>query len=59
MERYGIDPYAAFEILRRLSQESNIKLAEIAEKLVTADHPPTKDELIQHKIASPGGAATL
>lgn len=34
MERIGIDAHAAFELLRKLSQESNVKLVEIAEKLI-------------------------
>lgn len=36
MERFNIDAVAAFELLRRLSQESNTRLAEIAERLVSA-----------------------
>ncbi|WP_349268725.1 transcriptional regulator [Mycolicibacterium parafortuitum] len=34
MERFGIDAQAAFELLRRLSQEQNVKLVDIAESLV-------------------------
>lgn len=34
MERFDIDAMAAFELLRKLSQESNTKLIEIAAKLV-------------------------
>lgn len=34
MERFNIDAVAAFELLRRLSQESNTRLADIAERLV-------------------------
>jgi GAF domain-containing protein len=34
MERYGIDDVAAFEMLKRLSQESNIRLAEIAQQVI-------------------------
>lgn len=36
MERFAIDAVAAFELLRRLSQESNTKLADIAERLLAA-----------------------
>jgi AmiR/NasT family two-component response regulator len=39
MERFDIDAIAAFELLRRLSQESNVKLVDVAEKLVKVDHP--------------------
>lgn len=34
MERFAIDAIAAFDLLRRLSQESNVKLLDIAEKVV-------------------------
>ena len=34
MERFGIDAHAAFELLRMLSQEANVKLAEIADRLI-------------------------
>jgi AmiR/NasT family two-component response regulator len=34
MERYGIGPIQAFEMLRKLSQDSNVPLARIAEELV-------------------------
>lgn len=39
MERFNIDAYSAFELLRRLSQSSNIKLVEVAEKLVASERP--------------------
>jgi hypothetical protein len=39
MERFQIDAIAAFELLRRLSQQSNTKLVQIAEKLVQVDYP--------------------
>lgn len=39
MERYGFDAVRAFDILRRLSQESNTPLTEVAAQLVDADHP--------------------
>lgn len=35
MERYDINAIEAFDLLRRLSQEDNIKLAEIAERVVS------------------------
>jgi hypothetical protein len=39
MERFGIDAMAAFELLRRLSQESNTRLADIAHRLVESERP--------------------
>lgn len=39
MERFNIDAVAAFTMLRRLSQETNAKVVDLAERLVTADHP--------------------
>ena len=39
MERFDIDAVHAFDILRRLSQESNTPVAEIAAQLVKTDHP--------------------
>ncbi|WP_262365773.1 GAF and ANTAR domain-containing protein [Gordonia sp. OPL2] len=37
MERYGIDALAAFDLLRRLSQETNTPVTELAHKLVEVD----------------------
>jgi GAF domain-containing protein len=34
MERYGVDDVAAFEMLRRLSQDSNTRLADIAQRVI-------------------------
>ncbi|MGN6337147.1 GAF and ANTAR domain-containing protein [Mycobacterium sp.] len=42
MERFDISAMAAFELLCRLSQQSNTRLADIAERLIAVDHPPTK-----------------
>lgn len=39
MERYGINAADAFEMLKRLSQDANIRLRVIAEKVVAAEHP--------------------
>ena len=36
MERYGVDDIRAFELLRRLSQESQSKLVDIAERVIEA-----------------------
>ncbi|UXA19272.1 GAF and ANTAR domain-containing protein [Mycobacterium sp. SMC-4] len=40
MQRFGIDAVQAFELLRRLSQDANVKLVEVARRLLTADFPP-------------------
>ena len=40
MERYNLDAIQAFELLRRLSQDTNTRIAGIAHGLVNADHPP-------------------
>jgi GAF domain-containing protein len=34
MERYGIDDVAAFDMLKRLSQDSNVRLADIAQRVI-------------------------
>ena len=35
MERYGVDPVQAFELLRKLSQDSNVPLIQVATDLVS------------------------
>jgi AmiR/NasT family two-component response regulator len=35
MERYGVDAVRAFEVLRKLSQDSNVPLFQVATELVT------------------------
>jgi hypothetical protein len=35
MERYGVDAVQAFEVLRKLSQDSNVPLVQVASELVT------------------------
>jgi hypothetical protein len=35
MERYGVDAVQAFAVLRKLSQDSNVPLVQVAEELVT------------------------
>ena len=39
MERYGIGALQAFEMLRKLSQDANVPLAQIATELVEKAHP--------------------
>jgi AmiR/NasT family two-component response regulator len=34
MQRYGVDDVKAFEMLRTLSQEQNIKLTDIAQRVI-------------------------
>jgi transcriptional regulator with GAF, ATPase, and Fis domain len=40
MERFDLDSVEAFDLMRGLSQRSNIPVAEIARRLVRAEHPP-------------------
>jgi GAF domain-containing protein len=40
MERFNTDATRAFEILAKLSQESNTRVADLAHKLVKVEHPP-------------------
>ena len=37
MERFGVNALHAFELLKRLSQDSNVPLHDIAERLVSGD----------------------
>jgi hypothetical protein len=39
MERFKMDAASAFELLRSMSQQTNTKLVEIAEKITKLDHP--------------------
>lgn len=39
MERFNIDAMQAFELLKRLSQDGNIALVDVARRLVNVDHP--------------------
>jgi hypothetical protein len=39
MERFNLDSVEAFELLRRLSQQSNIRLVEIAAAFIDSEHP--------------------
>jgi AmiR/NasT family two-component response regulator len=39
MERFKVNEIAAFELLRSLSQQSNSKLIDVAEKLIKVDYP--------------------
>ena len=39
MERFNLDAVEAFELLTRLSQQSNTKVIDIAKALIDNDHP--------------------
>lgn len=39
MERFNIDSVEAFELLTRLSQQSNTKLIDLAAALIESEHP--------------------
>jgi hypothetical protein len=39
MERYNVDESRAFDLLVTLSQESNLRVEKVAQKLVDVDHP--------------------
>jgi AmiR/NasT family two-component response regulator len=41
MERYGLDEARAFEVLRRYSQDRNVKLREVAEHLIANRQLPS------------------
>ena len=41
MERYGVDAVRAFEVLRKLSQDSNVPLVQVATELVAKAHSET------------------
>lgn len=43
MRQYGVDEHAAFQVLRRMSQDSNVRLAQVAQQVVESargPHPP-------------------
>jgi AmiR/NasT family two-component response regulator len=40
MERFTIDPEKAFNVLRRVSQDNNIKLIRVADELVRTSRTP-------------------
>lgn len=48
MERYGLDPRRAFELLRRYSQDTNTKLRDVAVQLVKTGHLPTRAHDHEH-----------
>lgn len=44
MERFNLDAIEAFELLTRLSQQSNTRLADIAKGLIDSEHPLKRDK---------------
>ena len=44
MERFNLDAVEAFELLSRLSQQSNTRLADIAKALIDSEHPLKRKE---------------
>jgi AmiR/NasT family two-component response regulator len=40
MERYSLDQERAFEVLRRYSQDTNVKLRDVAQLVVDTRRPP-------------------
>ena len=44
MERFGVDDTGAFDMLRRLSQESNTKLVDIAQRVIDTRGPGSVTE---------------
>lgn len=44
MERFGLDAGAAFELLTRVSQRSNVRVAEVAEALISGERPAKRQE---------------
>lgn len=40
MESFSFDASRAFEVLRRVSHDSNVKLRDVAENLITSRHIP-------------------
>jgi hypothetical protein len=42
MERFNTDATRAFELLVKLSQESNTRVADVARRLITVEHPPQR-----------------
>ncbi len=46
MERFNIDAIQAWELIRKLSQDANIRVFELAQQLIDADHPPRPRNLL-------------
>lgn len=57
MERFGLLASKAFELLRRVSQNQNIKLREVAARLVTTRRTPGSDLHESDTTGTPGKPA--
>ena len=56
MERYGVDDVSAFEIMRRLSKEANVRLVEMAQRVIDTRTPSAgSTESPSTSSAAPGG----
>jgi len=58
MERHGLDEKQAFEVLRRYSQDHNLKLRQVAEYLVSTRQLPDREDVITHQLAASEGVTT-
>jgi GAF domain-containing protein len=55
MERHGLDERQAFEVLRRYSQDHNLKLRQVAEYLVSTRQLPDPDDVTTARQLSTAG----
>ncbi|GAA2060122.1 GAF and ANTAR domain-containing protein [Williamsia deligens] len=46
MERFDVDAVRAWDLIRKLSQDTNIRVADVARQLVEADHPIRHRDLL-------------
>jgi GAF domain-containing protein len=59
MERYGLDEPRAFEVLRRYSQDHNLKLRHVAEHLIATRQLPKASEITNSPEGCGPGKLTL
>jgi GAF domain-containing protein len=59
MERYDLDADKAFAVLRRYSQQNNLKLSEVARRLIATRRLPESRTSRPTSEPDPAGAATL
>ncbi|HKE68769.1 MAG TPA: GAF and ANTAR domain-containing protein [Nocardioidaceae bacterium] len=52
MERYGLDEARAFEVLRRYSQDHNVKLRQVAEHLIANRQLPPSGGIDAHSVGT-------
>ena len=59
MERHGLDEEQAFAVLKRYSQDQNIKLRDLADQLVRTKQLPVDRHALGRVVdESPSGAAS-